>query len=69
MLDDQEALLGESQDHDEYAAADAIEQDVAQRAAARTRGGFPRRGHGKAMISEDSKLGEHQPPVVGKRNR
>src|ERR1700690_872281 len=50
MLDDQEAILGQVQDHDQQAAAHAVEQDVAQRAATRTRGGFPGHGHGRHHI-------------------
>ena len=60
MLDDQEAVLRQFQDRDEHTAAHTVEQDVAQRSAARTRGGFLRQGHREAMISEDCNLGEHQ---------
>jgi len=42
MLDDQEALPRQFQNRDEHATADAVEQDVAHRAAARTRRGFLR---------------------------
>jgi hypothetical protein len=62
MLDDQEAVLGEFQDNDEHATANAIEQDVADGAAARTGGGFRRQGHERAMISEDCRVGERQSP-------
>ena len=47
MLDDQKAVLRQLRDGDEQAAGHAVEQDVAHRAAARTRGGFPRQGHGR----------------------
>ncbi len=47
MFDNQKVVFGQFQDRDEHAAAHAVEQDVAQRAAARTRGGFPRQGHGR----------------------
>ena len=50
MLDDQEAVFREVQNHDEQAAAHAVKQDVAQRTAARIRGGLPRGGHGRHDI-------------------
>jgi hypothetical protein len=48
MLDNQEAILGQFQDRDEQAAANAIEQDVAKRAAARTWSRFPGCDHGRS---------------------
>jgi len=47
MLDDQEAVLGEFQEDDKDAAAEAIDEDVVQSATARSRGGFRGLAHGK----------------------
>lgn len=47
MLDHQEAVLRQFQGGDEQTATDAVEQDVAQRAAARTRDGFFGRAHAR----------------------
>jgi hypothetical protein len=46
MLDDEEVVLGDFQDEDEYTAAEAVENDVAQGAAARVLGGFAGGVHG-----------------------
>jgi hypothetical protein len=47
MLDDQEAVLGELQEHDEDAAAEAVDEYVAQSATARSGGGFRGLAHGR----------------------
>ena len=46
MLDDEEAVLGELEDEDEYAAAESVEEDVPQGAAAGVLGGFAGGVHG-----------------------
>jgi hypothetical protein len=57
VLDDEEAVLGELEDEDEYAAAKAVEEDVAEGAAARVLGGFAGAVHG-GMIAEDGTVWE-----------
>ena len=47
MLDDEEAVLGDFQDEDKYTAAEAVEEDVAEGAAAGVPRGFAGWGHGR----------------------
>ena len=47
MLDDEEAVFREFEDGDEDAAGEAVEKDVAKRAATQVSGRFGRGRHGK----------------------
>ena len=47
MLNDEEVVLGDFQDEDKYTAAEAVEEDVAEGAAAGVPRGFAGWGHGR----------------------